>query len=470
VTIEEQRLAEMLHRVTPEPSRGVTVEDVAIRLANTGAGSPRRSRSGGSRSGGSRSGGGPSRGPNDTAVIRGPGRPGRGRRWSPLLAAASVVVVIAASTGLAVALTSHNSPAHPAAGATSSPTSGQATPSYQSSTTATAPTSAPATGPAMTPVRIANGPWDAELIDSDALTPGTLVGSGNSLYAIAAGYLLRIDPKSGAVEEEVQYSAPFSGQPPVVDGSTIWVVSSYGGGTVGLRGYDAQTLAPTGSVTVASSVSLASEPEGILAAGPDGTLYVAAGNSVAVVSPSSGSVVRRISVSGGPADSVAITPDGGTLYVGTAGAVSFGLVSYNPATGAQVAADHQVADQPGNLVATSGGAFGTNGVSMGEAVWFFPASDLASAKQVAQAANGGSVAVPTLADGTVWVGGTRQLECLGAVSGVLENSGAISSVDGIPDQFGSVAYADGNAYVIYLNPHTQQGGIAKITPPNTCIG
>jgi len=288
VTIEEQRLAEMLHRVTPEPPRGITVEDVAIRLANAGAGSPRRGGSlSRSRSGGSRSGGGPSRGPNDTAVIRGPGRPGRGRRWSPLLAAASVVVVIGASTGLAVALTSHNSPAHPAAGITGSPTAGQATPSAQSATTA--PSGTQGTAPAVAPVRIANGPWDAELIDSDNLTPGTLVGSGGSLYAISDGYLLRIDAKSGAVKEEVQYSAPFSGQPPVVDGNTIWVVSSYGGGTVGLRGYDAQTLASTGSVTVSSSGALASEPEGIVAAGPDGTLYVAAGNSVAVLSPSSGS-------------------------------------------------------------------------------------------------------------------------------------------------------------------------------------
>ena len=31
---EERQLAEMLHRVTPEPPRRVTVEDVAFRLAS----------------------------------------------------------------------------------------------------------------------------------------------------------------------------------------------------------------------------------------------------------------------------------------------------------------------------------------------------------------------------------------------------------------------------------------------------
>jgi len=148
--------------------------------------------------------------------------------------------------------------------------------------------------------------------------------------------------------------------------------------------------------------------------------------------------------------------------------VNFGLVSYNPATGAQLAANHQVADQPGNLVATSGGAYGTIGIGMAEEAVFFPASDLSSVKPVSGAANGGSVVVPTLADGAVWVGGTRQLECLGAANGLVQNSAAISSVSGVPDQFSSVAYADGNTYAIYLNPHTQQAGVAKITPPNTC--
>ena len=43
---EERQLAEMLHRVTPEPPRRVTVEDIAYRVASEGHGSDRsRSRS-----------------------------------------------------------------------------------------------------------------------------------------------------------------------------------------------------------------------------------------------------------------------------------------------------------------------------------------------------------------------------------------------------------------------------------------
>jgi DNA-binding CsgD family transcriptional regulator len=42
VNTEEHQLADMLRRVAPEPPRRVTVEDVAFRLANQAAESPRR--------------------------------------------------------------------------------------------------------------------------------------------------------------------------------------------------------------------------------------------------------------------------------------------------------------------------------------------------------------------------------------------------------------------------------------------
>ena len=50
---EERQLAEMLHRVTPEPPRRVTVEDIAYRVASEShgpAGRGRRARGAGSPS------------------------------------------------------------------------------------------------------------------------------------------------------------------------------------------------------------------------------------------------------------------------------------------------------------------------------------------------------------------------------------------------------------------------------------
>src|SRR6266576_6775259 len=86
VNTEERQLAEMLHRVTPEPPRRVTVEDVAYRLASEPQREPR-----------------PRRGSIWNSVFRG------GRGWTPVLAALSVFAIAGASAGIATVATSHHS-------------------------------------------------------------------------------------------------------------------------------------------------------------------------------------------------------------------------------------------------------------------------------------------------------------------------------------------------------------------------
>jgi hypothetical protein len=82
---EERQLAEMLHRVTPEPPRGVTVEDVAFRLASQLGRAPRSHR-----------------GFSLRRVFRG------GHGWTPVLAALSVFAIAGASVGIATVATSHH--------------------------------------------------------------------------------------------------------------------------------------------------------------------------------------------------------------------------------------------------------------------------------------------------------------------------------------------------------------------------
>ena len=83
---EERQLAEMLHRVTPEPPRRVTVEDVAFRLASE-----------------------PERGPRSRRGFSFRGVFGAGRGWTPVLAALSVFAIAGASAGIATVATSHHS-------------------------------------------------------------------------------------------------------------------------------------------------------------------------------------------------------------------------------------------------------------------------------------------------------------------------------------------------------------------------
>jgi hypothetical protein len=436
VTIDEQNLAEMLHRLTPEPPRTVTVEDVAIRLANQAA-PPRRAR-----------------GDSDghTAVLH---LPRRGRpRWIPALAAASVLVVVGTSAGIAVALTSGHGKPGPASngGGLSSATSAAST-----STGPASPPSGGGTHPAEPRVTVAGGIWGAQLINHESLAGATLVGSGSSLYAVTPdGFLLRIDPASGNILQQVRVLA--TGRPMMADGK-VWLAGP--GGSV--SGYDATTL------TVAVHFSLTGSVTS-LATGPSGDLYVAASGNIAVVDPASGSVRRQIPVGSG-VTSVAISPDGGTLYVGSDANGVFDLARYSVATGHEMGgsgvADGGVGD---NLIATSGGVWGTIGTGMTLRTWFAPGGDLGKSRFVTTGENGGLDSVPTYANGAVWVGGTRSLQCLDPATASVRAETAIPSDAGLPEHFGSVAFAGGNAFALYQDLHSQLVGVAAVTPPSACAG
>ena len=429
---EERQLAEMLHRVTPEPPRRVTVEDVASRLASQPGREPR-----------------PWRGPHLTWR----------RGWAPALAAASVFVVAGASAGIATVVTSHHAPASPTGnGVTSAPASASAS--------ATAPSSPPAS--AGGPVRIAGGMWGAELINRQSFLADTLVGSADSLYAATGSSLDRIDPASGNIVQSTPYNPPVLGKP-VILGNTVWVVWSYSGGNVVLRGYDARTLAQVTSVSVAAFGRVSSAAEGVLTGGPDGHLYLAAGNTVAVVDPATGHVIKRIYLTAGAASAVAVAPDGSRLYVGIASEGSFELLTYDLATGVEAALSRMADGGGGNLIATSGGVWGTAASGMSWWTWFAPGGDLARSFQVSQGTGGGLDSVPSVSGGAVWIGGAHELACANPDTGKVLASTAIPADHRTLEYFGSVSVlSGGRTYALYQDQAAQLSGVATLTPPARC--
>jgi hypothetical protein len=440
VNTEERQLAEMLHQVTPEPPRGVTVEDVALRLAS----GPGRAR-GGDREPRARRG--------RSAIWR--------RGWAPVLAAASVFVVAGATAGIATVMTSH----HSASSSETVTITGSASPASPS-TPAQSPSPAQSAGQT-TPITA--GPWNARLIDRQALLPGSLAGGGDSLYAFTGTDLVRIDPASGDVVRAVRFSSPVENQP-VILGNTVWVVWAYNGGNVVLRGYDAQTLTQVASLPVPAIGRVSSAASGVLTAGPDGHLYLAAGDTVAVVDPATGHLIRRIYLTDGAASSVAVSPDGSKLYVGLAASNSFRLLTYDLASAVQTESSRMTSGGVGNLVATSGGVWGTDGSGMSEWVWFAPGGDLSRSSRVTQGAGGGLYSLPVVADGTVWIGGTHTLACADPGTGKVRASAAIPADHSSVEYFGSVTYAGGHAYSYYLDAGAQQSGVASLTPPAACSG
>ena len=221
---EERKLGDLLHQITPEPPRRVTVEQVAYRLVSE----PRLGRQTRGRE------------PRAPAAAW---WPVFSRALAPVLAAAAVVVIAGASPGIAVLANSHHTPSSSAGGASASTATSSApvssSPSQTSSSTQqTTPTT-----------RIAGGPWGAELINHQTFNQDSVVSANGSLYAFGTGTLDRIDPATGNIAATAQANPPLP-NPPVVIGNTIWVLWSYSGGNVVLHAFDAQTLAPVRSVLV----------------------------------------------------------------------------------------------------------------------------------------------------------------------------------------------------------------------------
>jgi hypothetical protein len=427
---EERQLAEMLHRVTPEPPRRVTVEDVAHRLASEPQREPRPRRS-----------------------------LWRNRGWTPVLAALSVFAIAGASAAIATVATSHHS--H-----TSAPSDG--TPPGTTTMSGSPSPAAPSqSAPSGETLRVAGGMWGAKLINRQSYSQGSLTGSDDSLYAIDNGSLVRIDPATGASLETTPYSSPVFGRPVVV-GNTVWVVWSYGGGEIVLRGYDARTLAQVASVPVPAIGGVSNLAQGVLAAGPDGKLYVAAGDTVATVDPASRQVTHRLYLVAGRASSVAVSPDGSKLYVGTG---SFQLLVYDIASGIQVFSSRISTGGTGNLLATAGGVWGTTGTGMSQWVWFAPGGDLSRSFRVGQGAGGGLASLPSYSGGVVWVGGTHELVCASPATGHALARTPIPTDHGAVEYFDSMTVlSNGHAYALYQDNAAQLGGLASLTPPRACTG
>jgi len=444
VNTEERNLADVLHRITPEPPRRVTVEQVAYRLVSE----PRLGRQ--------------TRG-------REP-RPRRGgltlsRAFAPVMAAAAVVVVAGASAGIAVLANSHHNPP-PVAGGTPSSSSVSSAPASSS------PSQTPSSAQQTTPTTdIVGGPWGAALIDHQTFTQGSLVSADGSLYAYSNGFLDRIDPATGAIVATAHYNPPLP-NPPVIVGNTVWVVWSSSGGNVRLHGFDAQTLAPTRTVLVPATGPVAGSASNVLTAGPDGHLYVAAGVSVAVVDPATGNVIKPILLTAGTANSLAVSPDGSSLYVGlTTASGAFKVLVYDLASDTVVTSSSLAGtDSGGNLVATSGGVWGTTGVGMSEWTWFAPHGELNFAVRIGQGAGAGFDSVPSYHGGVVWVGGSHTLTCANPATGRVLDTATLPTDHSVVEYFGSPAVIGDHAYSIYQDNASQLFGLVRMTPPAACSG
>lgn len=436
---EERQLADLLHRVTPEPPRRVTVEDIAFRLANE-AGQGRQARTPRLREPRRRE-------PHRT-------RPSWGRAWAPALAAAAVLVVAGGSAALAVGLSSNSHHGQPSSSGTLTPSSA-------------APATSASTAPAVTStsaVPIKDAPYGAALINRDKITPGTLVSGDNYLYGVEPGYLVQIDPASGHVLHQVADNVQVTSSPVIV-GDRVWAVTTYTSAGAVLTGYNATTLTQVASVQVPISGRTSFAAAGVLAAGADQNLYLAAGDDIAIVSTATDKIIRQWQEPQGPVNSLATSPDGTRLYV-SLGNVT--LMTYELPGFAQVAmSTTSVNGVAANLVATSGGVWGTLSET-DTTMWFAPGGNLARLVQVGDAAGANGYAVPTYSGSAVWLGGSQTLVCASPSTGKVLATASIPKDGGAAEYLGGVVVSGSRAYASYSGSSAQQAGTAVMTVPSAC--
>jgi hypothetical protein len=148
---------------------------------------------------------------------------------------------------------------------------------------------------------------------------------------------------------------------------------------------------------------------------------------------------------------------------------SFQLLTYDLATGRELASS-RMSGSGGNLVATSGGVWGTTGSGMSQWVWFAPGGDLAKSFRVSQGAGGGLASLPVYSGGVVWVGGTHELVCASPATGHALARTPIPADHGVVEYFDSPTVLNGHVYALYQDERAQLAGVASLTPPAACSG
>jgi hypothetical protein len=189
------------------------------------------------------------------------------------------------------------------------------------------------------------------------------------------------------------------------------------------------------------------------------------------VNPATRQEIHRIQVLAGKTSSVAVSPDGSKLYVGTGSSTSFRLVVFNlPSDTITNESTPTSGGAGGALVATSGGVWGTSGSGHSQWTWFAPNGNLAQAVQVGQGAGGGWISLPSYSGGVVWVGGTGDVVCASPATGQVLAKADIPADHGVAQYFASPVVSGGQTYSYYQTDASQQTGLVRMTPPAACSG
>jgi hypothetical protein len=382
-------------------------------------------------------------------------RPGRASSWIVVV----TLILLATGAGIASVVMSPSSQSIQRAAPTPS-----LTPTPVVSTTVPSTTSAPAVTPTTT---LPPSGWPVRTITSTGIDRD-LAPTSHALYwlegpaALSAAPVMTTPVRYDLVSKQVASGAAILGlvgSPALtVTGGWVWVVVGQGSETLAEQ-LDLTTLA-LHAIHVLAEATAQYPPTPVLTATVNGPLWVAAGENVWALSPTSGAVEASFT-SGGAVASMSTDPAGSLLYVASRLSVEGGEVvsEYSAHSGRLL---HTRSDTGGvgySTVAATGGGVWVSVRTGNAGVAYELSSD--GLKVVSPTNQGfgtyeqaGGVA-SGVSEGVLWLTSFSELTCADPNHGALRASEAV-------DLNGPVA----NDHVVYAV--APAGGVVAITPPATC--
>lgn len=461
MTDEERRLAELLQQAVPQPPRRITAADIAAQLARR------------------------------PAVAR-----YRFSPWLPALAAASVLLVIAASSVWLIS--GHSAPSAPTAQSSSAATSTSATTTASSASTSptrtvssasTSPSRPPSSSGSTAPSRTATrtgpkptpstpsafrsgtiGAFDARLLNSAPIGPILVSGAG-AVYGIEGQTVIdRFDPSSGAITAQAPADSN-ANWPPLVTPRALWQ-TAVAPGAVTIRRLDPRNLQQVGSTQIAAQTPSSTGPQWTpaLAANADySALLLGNANQIYELNPGSGAVERQVSVPG-LVGALAVSPDGSKLYAGlnVAGSGTARLLVLDIRHGLRTLDDTALDNGPvAGLLATSGGLWITYVTGRENNIRFAPLTDLVHTRE-AIPGGGGLPATATVAGGKVFLSGIYTIACADPMTGAVLAQAQQMGELGLTHYFGSAQLVAGHYLASFQTNYSDDRGLAILTPPAAC--
>lgn len=277
-------------------------------------------------------------------------------------------------------------------------------------------------------------------------------------YVPATGRVIRGPSITGTV-----------GSPAItVTGGWVWMVVGVGGDVV-VEQLDTTTLALLSKVSLPVKNSLPDQGiNPVLTATIDGPLWVAGGENLWALNPSTGAIETEFDT-GNQIESMSTDPTGSLLYTGgwTTARGDMTVTEYDARTGDQLGRSHQEAASPGTVAATDGGVWVTLRTGNYGRAFELSSTDLSeiAPPPIVSTSLGiydqiGGVGA-SISEGTLWLassaeGGLWSLTCADPANGAVRASESVQVED--PIASGSLLYA------------FHDYDLVTITPPAKCFG